>query len=100
MEDTIIYFVISIATASLGVFAAISAVSAMRRGLTYSVLHATTILLTVFALASLWHTLREFLGLEDEWAEFLEYGLRSGAFFYFIVVAMRSARLSGPTEKK
>jgi len=87
MEETF-YLLLSIAAAILGIAAVFVAKKAMQRGLTYYEMNATIYTLMIFAIARVWHTIREVF-VFDEWAEMIEYSLYIAAYLLFIFLARK-----------
>lgn len=87
MEETF-YLLLSIAAAILGIAAVFVAKKAMQRGLTYYEMNATIYALMIFAVARVWHTVREIFEF-DEWAELIEYSMYIVAYVLFIFLARK-----------
>lgn len=99
MHEGQLYNLLSYAAALLSVASVFVAVKAMRRGLTYSTLRATVLVLSFVAVGRIWHSVRESLELLP-WAEMLEYAIYIAGNIGFIILAKRSAMLAGQAEAK
>ncbi len=97
MNEGQYYNLFSYVAALLSIASAIVAVKAMRRGLTYTTLGATVLVLSFVAVGRVWHSLRETLELLP-WAEMLEYAIYIAGNIGFIILALRSAKLGGQPE--
>jgi hypothetical protein len=100
MNESLGYLLFSAFTAFVAILAVFEAKKAMEKGLTYSVLHATLITLSILAISRVWHTIREYLGFEMEWAEFVEYALNVVAYGYFSYVAYKESKVVVSKGKK
>ena len=95
----LIYFILSSLVFVLAIAAVPIAQMAMRRGLTYSAMHAVVWTLAVLAIGRLWHTIYEFFELEEKIgssAEIAEYLVYILAYILFIGLVYRSVRVKIP----
>ena len=96
MEESSLYFFISMASVVLAFWSVLVAKKAMNSGLTYSAWQAVIYTLLILAFGRLWHTGRELFAEDQEWAEFVEYGLFIIAYVVYIVLGRKAAHVKRP----
>jgi hypothetical protein len=95
VEQFYVYF--SYLAAVLSVASVLVAYKAVKRGLTYSSMSATAMVLFFIAIGRLWHSFRETMNYED-WAELLEYSVYIAGNIGFIILALRAFKLKLPDD--